>query len=131
MRLELNGKRSSSKRTRHLNIRYFYITDQLDQGWLTVRRCQAEDMIRDFFTKPLQGELFRGLRALVMNCPVDIPPEYPPLRIGTPVEAGVCWGDADRARPSDDAGTTLGPATDSGPGRPGPVTTPERNTDGG
>ena len=32
MRLELNGKRSSSKRTRHLNIRYSYITDQLDQG---------------------------------------------------------------------------------------------------
>ena len=32
MRLELNGKRSSGKRTRHLNIRYFYITDQIDQG---------------------------------------------------------------------------------------------------
>ena len=53
MRLELNGKRSSSKRTRHLNIRYFYITDQLDQGWLTVRHCQTEDTIGDFFTKPL------------------------------------------------------------------------------
>ena len=37
MWLELNNKRSSSKRTQHLNIRYFYITDQLDQGWLTVR----------------------------------------------------------------------------------------------
>ena len=53
MRLELNGKRSSSKRTRHLNIRYFYITNQLDQGWLTVRHCQTEDTIGDFFTKPL------------------------------------------------------------------------------
>ena len=59
MRLELNGKRSSSKRTRHLNIRYFYITDQIDQGWLTVRHCPIEDMIGDFFTKPLQGLLFR------------------------------------------------------------------------
>ena len=26
--LEKNGKASSSKRTRHLNIRYFFVTDQ-------------------------------------------------------------------------------------------------------
>ena len=32
MRLDLSGKRSSSKRTRHLKNRYFYITDQLDKG---------------------------------------------------------------------------------------------------
>ena len=49
-------------------------------------------MIGDLFTKPLQGELFRRLRALVMNCPIDIPPEYPPPRIGTPVDAGVYGG---------------------------------------
>ena len=55
MRLQLNGKRFSSKRNRHPNIRYFYITDQLDQGWLTVRHCPTEDMIGVFFTKPLQG----------------------------------------------------------------------------
>ena len=88
-------------------------------------------MIGDFFMKPLQGELFRRLRAMVMNCPIDIPPEYPPPRIGIPVDAGVCWGDSDWTRPSDNVGTTSGPATDSGPGRPGPATTPERNTDGG
>ena len=88
-------------------------------------------MIGDFFTKPLQGGLFRRLRALVMNCPIDIPPEYPPPWIGTPVDAGVSWGDADRTRPPDDAGMISGPATDSGPSRSGPVTTPERNTDKG
>ena len=53
MRLELNGKRSSSKRTHHLNIRYFYITDQLDQGWLSVRHCSTDDMIEDSFARPL------------------------------------------------------------------------------
>ena len=112
MRLELNGKRSSSKRTRHLNIRYFYITDQLDQGWLTVRHCPTEDMIGDFFTKPLQGLLFRRLRALVMNCPVDIPPEYPPPRTPVHGDAGVCWRDAR-------------------PDRPGPQTTPATPQDEG
>ena len=89
MRLELNGKRSSSKRTRHLNIRYFHITDQLNQGWLTVRHCSTEDMIGDFFTKPLQGQLFRRLRSLVMNCPVDIPPEYMSPRDTSREDTGV------------------------------------------
>ena len=28
--LEKNGRRSSGKRTRHINIRYFYITDQIN-----------------------------------------------------------------------------------------------------
>ena len=96
MRLELNGKHSFSERTRHLNIRYFYITDQLDQGWLTAQHCRTEDMISNFFTKPLQSELFRRLRALVMNCSIGIPPEYPPPQIVTHVDAGVCWGDSDQ-----------------------------------
>ena len=101
MRLELNGKRSSSKRTRHLNIRYFYITDQIDQGWLTVRHCPTEDMIGDFFTKPLQGLLFRRLRALVMNCLIDIPPEYMSPREHTPEDTGVCWGGSNRTNTAD------------------------------
>jgi hypothetical protein len=125
MRLELNGKRSSSKRTRHLNIRYFYITDQLDQGWLTVRHCRTEDMIGDFFTKPLQGLHFRRLRALVMNCPVDIPSEYPSPRACALVDAGVCWGDAHPNRLTDDR------TSDDGTGRTGPFTTSVRTSGDG
>ena len=30
--LENNGKRSSSKRTRAFNIRYFFLTDQVERG---------------------------------------------------------------------------------------------------
>jgi hypothetical protein len=32
IQLENNGRRSSGKRTRHINIRYFYITDQIKEG---------------------------------------------------------------------------------------------------
>ena len=32
-------------------------------------------MLADINTKPLQGELFREMRAAVQNCPVDLPPE--------------------------------------------------------
>ena len=33
--------------------------------------CPTADMIADFFTKPLQGRLFRKLRAFILNLPYD------------------------------------------------------------
>jgi hypothetical protein len=65
--LEKNGKRSSSKRTRALNIRYFFITDQVEKGTLKVEYCPTGDMVGDFFTKPLQGEVFRKFKAAIMG----------------------------------------------------------------
>jgi hypothetical protein len=65
--LEKNGKRSSSKRTRALNIRYFFITDQVEKGTLSVEYCPTGDMVGDFFTKPLQGEVFRKFKAAIMG----------------------------------------------------------------
>ena len=75
VRLEINGKRSSGQRTRHLNIKYFFVTDQIEKGWLHVRYCPTDEMVADINTKPLQGELFRKMRAAVQNCPEDLPPE--------------------------------------------------------
>lgn len=75
VRLEVNGKRSSGQRTRHLNIKYFFVTDQIEQGWLRVSYCPTDKMIADINTKPLQGALFKQMRAAVQNCPVDLPPE--------------------------------------------------------
>jgi Reverse transcriptase (RNA-dependent DNA polymerase)/Zinc knuckle len=65
--LEKNGRGSSSKRTRHLNIRYFFITDRVGKKELTIEYCPTEQMVADFFTKPLQGALFRRLRDVVMG----------------------------------------------------------------
>jgi hypothetical protein len=65
--LETNGKRSSTKRTRHMNIRYFFIKDRVDAKEFTIKHCPTLDMVADYFTKPLQGSLFRKLRDLVMN----------------------------------------------------------------
>ena len=45
--LEKNGRRSSSKRTRALNIRYFFLTDQVAKGNLVIEHCSTEDMIAD------------------------------------------------------------------------------------
>ena len=57
--LEKNGKASSSKHTKHIKIRYFYITDQVKMGDLSLVWCPMEDMIGDFMTKTLQGAMFR------------------------------------------------------------------------
>jgi hypothetical protein len=65
--IEKNGRSSCSKRTRHMNIRYFFVKDQVDSKRVRIEHCPTADMIADYFTKPLQGAPFRKLRDLIMN----------------------------------------------------------------
>ena len=65
--LERNGKLSSSQRTRHIKIRYFFIKDRIEDGEMQVVYCPTDDMIGDFFTKPLQGEKFKKFRKLILG----------------------------------------------------------------
>ena len=65
--LEKNGKASSSKRTKHINIRYFFITDRVEKGDVSLIWCPTGDMIGDYMTKPLQGALFRKFRDQIMG----------------------------------------------------------------
>ena len=64
-----NGKSSSSKRTRHINVRYFFITDKIKKGEVTVAFCPTTNMLADFFTKPLQGSAFKRMRSIILNMP--------------------------------------------------------------
>jgi hypothetical protein len=52
-----NGRISSGRRTKHLDIRYFHIKDLLCRGIVKIEHCKTENMIADFFTKPLQGKI--------------------------------------------------------------------------
>ena len=67
IRLERNGRASASQRSRHINIRYFFITDRLDTDNITLRYCQTEHMLADFLSKPLQGSLFRKFRDVLLG----------------------------------------------------------------
>ena len=69
--LEKNGRRSCGRRTRHLDIRYFFVTDRVKSRDVTIGHCPTDEMRRDFFTKPLQGAAFRKHRATIMNCAED------------------------------------------------------------
>jgi len=42
-----NGKLSSGKRTKHLDVRYFYVKDLIERGVLSVKHCVSDDMIAD------------------------------------------------------------------------------------
>jgi hypothetical protein len=57
--LETNSKKSSGKQTCALNICYFFVTDQVEKGNAQIEHCWTNNMVRDFFTKPLQGEKFK------------------------------------------------------------------------
>jgi hypothetical protein len=69
MLLAKNGRASSGRRTRHIDIRYFFVTDRIKRGELRIEYCPTGDMVADFFTKPLQGSLFRKLRGIILNIP--------------------------------------------------------------
>ena len=67
--LSENGRGSSSKRTKHLDVRYFFITDRIKRGEVKVAYCPTENMLADFFTKPLQGGAFKRMRSTILNMP--------------------------------------------------------------
>lgn len=71
MKLQNNGKRSSGKKTRHIDIRYYFVTDNIRRKQLRVEYCPTESMHADFFTKPLQGSLFRAHVTTIMNLAPD------------------------------------------------------------
>jgi hypothetical protein len=63
----LQNGRTSSERTRHINIRYFFLKDRMKAEELVVVHVPTLDMVADILTKPLQGELFRKLRAALLG----------------------------------------------------------------
>jgi hypothetical protein len=74
MKLEKNGMKSSGKRTRHISIRYFFLTDRISAKELNVEYCPTLEMLGDYFTKPLQGSLFCKFRNTILGInEIDIP----------------------------------------------------------
>jgi hypothetical protein len=65
--LEKNGRTSSRKRTRHIHIRYFSVADRVALKEVSIQYCPTGEMVADFFTKPLQGALFKKFRNFIMN----------------------------------------------------------------
>jgi hypothetical protein len=67
IRFEENGRKSYGPNSRHIDIRYFFIKDRMEIEDFVVKHCPTEQMLADFFTKPLQGNLFRKFREVIMG----------------------------------------------------------------
>ena len=67
MQLENKGLMSTGRRSRHLNIKYFFITDMIKRNEVQVQYCATANMIADYFTKPLQGSTFKRFRTGILN----------------------------------------------------------------
>ena len=65
--LEKNGRQSSGSRSRHINIRFYFLTDRICKKELRVDWCPTRNMILDYATKALQGSQFRSLRDEIMG----------------------------------------------------------------
>jgi hypothetical protein len=72
MLLERNGKKSNSKRTKHINIRYFFIKDRVASNEISIKHCPTAEMLADHFIKPLQGGSFRKFCAEIQGIPADM-----------------------------------------------------------
>jgi len=67
VKLEMNGKTSCGKRTRHFDIKLFYVTNLVERKEVTIEYCPTDEMIADFFTKPLVGSKFGKEKKKIMN----------------------------------------------------------------
>jgi hypothetical protein len=67
IKLETNGRMSAGPKSRHIDIRFFFIKDRTRDCGIEIRHCPTLNMLADFFTKPLQGALFRKFRDVLLG----------------------------------------------------------------
>ena len=65
--MERNGRNSCTGNLRHVDIKYFWVKDKVDKKEVRIEYCPTTLMLADYFTKPLQGKLFRRFRQVIMG----------------------------------------------------------------
>ena len=60
-----------NQRTRHVKINYFFITDKVKNNEVKIIYCPTKEMVADFYTKPLQGTLFKEHRDAILGINED------------------------------------------------------------
>ena len=65
--MERNGRNLCTGNSRHIDIKYFWVKDKVDKKEVRIEYCPTTLMLADYFTKPLQGNLFRRFRQVIMG----------------------------------------------------------------
>jgi hypothetical protein len=63
----MNNGRNNGQRTKHLDVRFFHAMECVKNGEIKLIYLPTADMVADFFTKPLSGELFYKLRNKIVR----------------------------------------------------------------
>ena len=67
IKLETKGHKSIGQRSRHINMKYFFIKDQVDQKNVEIEYRPTDEMDGAYMSKSLQGIKFRKFRDSIMN----------------------------------------------------------------
>ena len=67
IKLLKNGRDSCTWNSKHIAIKYFWVTDRIRDGKIAVEHCPTDQMIGNFMSKPVQGSLFKTFRGVLMG----------------------------------------------------------------
>ena len=70
--IDLSKNPVQHSRSKHIDIRYHFIKDQVEQGTIQLEYVGTRDQISDILTKPLSTELFEKHR---WSLSVQMPPQ--------------------------------------------------------
>jgi len=60
--IAISKNRRTDKRTKHIDLRFHFCRDQIEQGAIEVEYCPTESMIADGLTKPINAPKFKWCR---------------------------------------------------------------------
>ena len=62
--------RSTSERTRHIKLRYYFISHYITTREISIEYMPTKQMIADILTKALHGTFFTEMRAAITGNPI-------------------------------------------------------------
>ena len=67
IKMEINSRNSYTGNSRYIDIKYFWVKDQVEKKEIEIQYCPTLLMLADYFTKALQGNLFKRFRNVIMG----------------------------------------------------------------
>ena len=69
--IDLIERGRPTSNSRHIDIKYFFVSDIQQRKLIQISHCTTNEMIGDILTKPIQGQQFIYLRNLLLGHPIE------------------------------------------------------------